>query len=63
VEVDATVEGAAEDPWGNERVGVAIRGTINRTDFGLTWQQRLASGGVLVGDEVRILIDVSAIRT
>jgi polyisoprenoid-binding protein YceI len=62
VEVDATVEGAAEDPWGNERAGIAIRGTINRTDFGLTWQHTLASGGVLVGEDVRILIDVSAIR-
>src|ERR1700710_2817900 len=39
VEVEATVQGAGEDPWGNERVGVAIRGSINRTDFGLTWQQ------------------------
>jgi polyisoprenoid-binding protein YceI len=32
VEFDATVEGAGQDPWGNERVGVAVRGTINRTD-------------------------------
>ncbi|MEA2331998.1 MAG: hypothetical protein QOH58_2136 [Thermoleophilaceae bacterium] len=62
VEVDATVEGAAEDPWGNERVGVSIRGTVNRTEFGLTWQQALASGGLLVGEDVRILIDISAVR-
>ena len=63
VEVDATVEGAAEDPWGNERVGVSMRGSIDRTEFGLTWQQALASGGMLVGDEVKIQIDVSAIRS
>jgi polyisoprenoid-binding protein YceI len=62
VEVAAVVEGAAEDPWGNERVGVSIRGEIDRTDFGLTWQQALAAGGLLVGEEVRILIDVSAVR-
>ena len=62
VEVDATVEGAAEDPWGNERVGISIRGVIDRTDFGLTWQQTLESGGLLVGEEVKVLIDVSAVR-
>jgi polyisoprenoid-binding protein YceI len=37
VEFDATVEGAGQDPWGNVRVGVAVRGTINRTDWGLIW--------------------------
>ena len=62
VEVDATVEGAAEDPWGNERVGVSIRGVIDRTDFGLTWQRTLQSGGLMVGEDVNVLIDVSAVR-
>jgi polyisoprenoid-binding protein YceI len=62
VAFDATVQGAGEDPWGNERVGIAVRGTINRTDFGLTWQQRLARGGLLVGEDVAVMIDVSAIR-
>jgi polyisoprenoid-binding protein YceI len=62
VELDATVQGAGEDPWGNDRVGVAVRGTIDRTDFGLTWQQALAAGGLLVGEQVTILIDISAIR-
>jgi polyisoprenoid-binding protein YceI len=58
----ATVEGAAEDPWGNERVGISVRGTIDRTHFGLTWQQRLKGGGLLVGEKVSILLDVSAVR-
>jgi polyisoprenoid-binding protein YceI len=62
VEVDAMVEGAGEDPWGNERVGISIRGVINRTEFGLTWQQKAPTGALLVGEEVTILIDVSAIR-
>jgi polyisoprenoid-binding protein YceI len=62
VKVEATVQGAGEDPWGNERVGIAIRGSIKRTDFGLTWQQTLASGGLLVGEEVKLLVDVSAVR-
>ena len=63
VTLDATVHGAGEDPWGNERVGVSVQGTINRTDFGLKWQQPLARGGMLVGEEVKILLDVSAVRT
>jgi polyisoprenoid-binding protein YceI len=63
VEMEATIEGAGEDPWGNERVGVAVRGTVNRTEFGLTWQQRLAGGGLLVGEEVKIVLDISAVRS
>jgi polyisoprenoid-binding protein YceI len=62
VTFDATVQGAGEDPWGNERVGIAVRGSVNRNDFGLTWQQRLAAGGMLVGEEVKVMIDVSAVR-
>jgi polyisoprenoid-binding protein YceI len=62
VEVDATVEGTGEDPWGNERVGISIRGSIDRTNFGLSWQKTAASGALLVGEEVAIVIDVSAVR-
>jgi polyisoprenoid-binding protein YceI len=62
VELTATVEGAGEDPWGNERVGIAVRGTIDRTEFGLRWQQTLASGGLLVGEQVSVLLDISAVR-
>jgi polyisoprenoid-binding protein YceI len=63
VEMTASVEGVAEDPWGNDRVGIAVRGTIDRADFGLTWQQKLASGGLLVGEQVRVMLDISAVRT
>jgi polyisoprenoid-binding protein YceI len=63
VQMTATVEGAGQDPWGNERVGVAVRGTIDRTQFGLTWQQKVAGGGLLVGEKVQVLLDVSAVRT
>jgi polyisoprenoid-binding protein YceI len=62
VEFDATVEGAEVDPWGNERVGVRVRGQIDRKEFGLTWQKMLESGGFLVGEEVKILVDVSAVK-
>jgi polyisoprenoid-binding protein YceI len=43
-------------------VGLEARAVINRNDFGLTWQQALARGGVLVGEDVTIVLDVSAIR-
>jgi len=45
VEVEANVEGAAVDPWGKDRVGVAIRGSIDRNDFGLTGSSRLPAAG------------------
>ena len=52
-----------EDPWGNQRAGFAVRGSIDRTDFGLTWQSRLAGGGLLVGEEVGLLLDLSAVAS
>jgi polyisoprenoid-binding protein YceI len=56
VTLDVTVHGAAGD-----RVGFEARGTVSRSDFGLRWQQALETGGVVVGDEVRISADVSAV--
>ena len=62
VQFEATVEGAERDPWGNERVGVRMRGRIDRNDFGLRWQRVLETGGFLVGDEIRLSVDVSAVK-
>jgi|SRR3954452_6824880 len=62
IELDATVEGVERDPFGNERLGVSARGKINRMDFGIKWQHPLETGGFLLGDEVKIIIDVSAIH-
>jgi polyisoprenoid-binding protein YceI len=62
IQVEASAEGAAVDPWGNDRVGVAVRGGIDRTEFGLTWQQSLTKGGLLVGDQVALRLDISAVR-
>jgi polyisoprenoid-binding protein YceI len=62
VVLDATVQGVERDPWGNDRVGIELRGTISRGEFGLRWQQALETGGLLVGDDVRISADISAIR-
>ena len=50
------------DPMGNTRAGASATTKINRSDFGLTWNQPLEAGGVLVGDEVAISIDVEAIK-
>ncbi|HLS94286.1 polyisoprenoid-binding protein YceI [Sphingobacterium allocomposti] len=55
------VGGVAKDPWGNEKIGFAFNGRINREDFGLTWNTPLETGGVLVGDEVKIQGDVQFI--
>ena len=54
--------GAATDPWGNAKVGFSASTDIDREDFGLTWNQALESGGVLVGKWVRIEIEVQAVR-
>jgi polyisoprenoid-binding protein YceI len=52
-----------KDPWGNTRIGLSATTKINRKDFGLTWNSALESGGILVGDEVQITLDVQFIRS
>lgn len=54
--------GAATDPWGNKRAGFEATGQINRRDFGLTWNKALETGGVVVGDEVEIGLEVEAVQ-
>jgi polyisoprenoid-binding protein YceI len=61
VRLAANFEGRVNDPWGGIRVGYAAHGTINRKDFGLTWNAALETGGVVVGDEVRIELNVEAV--
>jgi polyisoprenoid-binding protein YceI len=60
--LDAEVQGADLDPYGNERVGIEITGELSRADFGMTFNQALGSGNLLVGDKVKLAIDISAIR-
>ena len=50
-----------KDPWGYTRVGASATAKINRKDFGLTWNQALEAGGVLVGEEVKITVDVELV--
>ena len=51
-----------KDPWGNTRIGVAATAKINRKDFGLTWNSALEGGGVLVGEEVHLSLEVQFIK-
>ncbi len=62
IRLDVTFEGRTKDPWGGERVGFSAKGTIDRRDFGLTWNQALEAGGVVVGNDIKINIDVEAVR-
>jgi len=60
-----TVEGPtpeAKDPWGHKRIGLSATTKINRKDFGLTWNAALETGGILVGDEVTITLDVQFVK-
>jgi polyisoprenoid-binding protein YceI len=56
-------EGAATDPFGNQRIGFEGSTVINRKDFGITWNATLETGGVLVSDKITLEFEVSAIKT
>lgn len=60
--LDATDEGRGRDPWGGERRAFSASTTIDRRDFGLGWNQALETGGVLVSNELKISIDVQAVK-
>lgn len=58
VVLDVTNEGAVVDPWGGQRIGFSAKGKLDRRDFGLTYNQALEAGGWVVGDEIKISVDV-----
>ena len=62
VGLEVTFEGGAKDPWGNSRIGFTAHAEVNREDFGLTWNQALETGGVLVGKSVKIDIEAEAVQ-
>ena len=62
VPLEVTFEGGARDPWGSSRIGFTARTELDREAFGLTWNQALETGGVLVGKQVKIDIEAEAIR-
>ena len=59
----AEIQGTETDPWGNERVGFEVTGQISRGDYGMTVNQILGSGNSLVGDKVKISLDISAVKS
>jgi polyisoprenoid-binding protein YceI len=62
VTLDVTPEGRVKDPWGGERLGYSAKGKIKRSDFGLTWNLALETGGVVVGDDIKIAIEVELVK-
>lgn len=62
VTLDVTYEGTGKDPWGGERMGFSATGKIDRREFGLTYNQALEAGGVLVSNEIKIHIDAQLVR-
>lgn len=62
VALDVTAEGSTRDPWGGERLGFSAVARVNRKDFGLEWNMALETGGVVVGDEVRLSLDVELVK-
>ncbi|HMM12791.1 MAG TPA: YceI family protein [Bacteroidales bacterium] len=62
ISLKAEFGGITKDPWGREKAGFSISGSINRKDWGLNWNAALEAGGVLVGEEVKILAEVQLVK-
>jgi polyisoprenoid-binding protein YceI len=62
ISLSAEILGTESDPWGNERVGVEARGELNRKDYGMTFNQVLGSGNVLVSDKVKLVLEASVVK-
>ena len=62
VTLDAIYEGTGKDPWGGTRAGARATAKIDRRDWGLKWNQALETGGILVANEVRIEVEVQAVK-
>ena len=63
VPLKATFEGRGRDPWGQEKAAFTAEGKIDRHDFGLTWNQALEAGGVLVGRDIKVSINAQFVRS
>jgi polyisoprenoid-binding protein YceI len=62
VVLDVEVEGTATDPWGNRRAGVVATTSFDRSAWGLTWNQAIEAGGVLVGDRVKVTLHLQLVQ-
>ncbi|MEO8516002.1 MAG: YceI family protein [Flavobacterium sp.] len=62
VKLPTEFSGLMKDPWGNTKVGLNISGKINRKDWGLNWNSALEAGGVLVGEDVKLNIELQLLK-
>jgi polyisoprenoid-binding protein YceI len=62
VDFELEFDGVAGDPWGGTRVGFSAEAEVNRKDWGLEWNVALETGGVLVGEKVKIVLEVEAVK-
>ncbi len=62
ITLDVEDLGHAKDPWGNDRIAFSGKTSLKRSDFGLTWNQALEAGGVLVSEKVEISLEVQAVK-
>ena len=60
--LEAEYSGIMKDPWGNTKIGLSLSGKINRKEFGLNWNAALETGGVLVGENINLLIEAQLIK-
>jgi polyisoprenoid-binding protein YceI len=62
ITLQGEVTGTDVDPWGNERVGLEVRGQLSRGEYGMKFNQALGSGNMLVADKVKLSLDISAVK-
>ncbi len=62
VVLEAAWSGSVKDPWGNERAAFTASTRINRKDFGLTYNQVMETGGLVVGDEIQVILEIEGVR-
>lgn len=62
ITLQVNYSGLMKDPWGNTKIGISLTGNINRKDFDLTWNSTLETGGVLVGEEIKIASEIQFVK-
>jgi polyisoprenoid-binding protein YceI len=62
VTFDVEFDGYTLDPWGNDRAGVYAQATVNRHDWGITWNAPLEGGGVMLSDKVKLELDLQIVK-
>jgi len=62
IDLTGVIAEGGTDPWGNDRIGIELEGAIDRREFGLKWNQTLPNGNLLVSNEVKLLLSVSAVK-